>query len=102
MTDFKRKDIINMTTLVTLFMCYTLKFLVSSFYAATDKYFGVIVFIVEGILIINNVNIFTLLKNKDRDTIVIAALLVVIGVNLIVVHSGFGAYFTAANFALIF
>lgn len=97
-----RKNIINMTVITALFICYTLKFLVPSFYAATDKYFGLMVFLSEGLLLLNNFNIIDALKRRDREFFVIIILLAVIGINLFLVKSGFGAYFTAANFALIF
>lgn len=97
-----RKNIINITVILTLFMCYTLKFLVPAFYAATDKYAGLFVFLCEGLLLINNYNVFDAIKRRDKEFIIITLLLIIIGVNLIIVKSGFGAYFTAANFALIF
>lgn len=97
-----RKNLINMTVIITLFLCYTLKFLVPAFYAATDKYAGLFVFLLEGILLINNYNVLDALKKRDKDFFIITILLIVIGINLIIVKSGFGAYFTAANFALIF
>lgn len=96
-----RKNIINMTVIISLFMCYTLKFLVPSFYALTDKYMGLIVFLCEGLLILNNYDIIKAIKDKDRDFILIVVLVAIIGINLILVKSGFGAFFTAANFALI-
>ena len=96
-----RKNIINMTVIITLFSFYTLKFLVPAFYAVTDKYAGLFVFLCEGLLLLNNYNIIKALKDKDRELIFIALLVLIIGVNLILVKSGFGAFFTAANFALI-
>lgn len=100
--ETKLHTIINMTVFFTLFMCYTLKFLYPPFYAATDKYAGLFVFLMESVLLLNNFNPFEAIKNKDIDFIVCAVILVIIGVNLIVVGSGYGAYFTAANFILIF
>ena len=101
MKSISRKDIINMTVLLTLIFCYALKFFVPSFYAASDKYAGLFVFMCEGILLINNYNVVKAIKNKDKEFFFIIALLIIIMINLIIVHSGFGAYFTAANFALI-
>lgn len=101
MKSLGRKNIINMTVLVTLIICYALKFLVPAFYAATDKYAGLFVFMCECLLLVNNYNVFTALKNKDKEFFFISALLLIIGINLVIVNSGFGAYFTAANFALI-
>lgn len=101
MKVINRKNIINMTVLTILIVCYALKFLVPAFYAATDKYAGLFVFICEGLLLINNYNVLEALKKKDKEFFFITILLVIIGINLIIVHSGFGAYFTAANFALI-
>lgn len=96
-----RKNIINMTVIITLFSFYTLKFLVPAFYAVTDKYAGLFVFLCEGLLLLNNYNVIKALKDKDREFIFIVLLILIIGVNLILVKSGFGAFFTAANFALI-
>lgn len=90
-----------MSVLVTLIICYALKFLVPSFYAATDKYAGLFVFLCEGLLLLNNYNVIKALKEKDKELFFIIALLFIIGLNLVIVKSGFGAYFTAANFALI-
>lgn len=101
MKIFSRKNLINMSVLVVLIVCYACKFLIPAFYAATDKYAGLFVFLCEGLLLINNFNIFKALKEKDKELFFITALLIIIGVNLILVNSGFGAYFTAANFALI-
>lgn len=96
-----RKNTINMTVIITLFLFYTLKFLVPAFYAVTDKYAGLFVFLCEGLLLLNNYDVIKALKDKDRELIFIVLLILIIGVNLILVKSGFGAFFTAANFALI-
>lgn len=101
MKSLNRKNIINMSVLVTLIICYALKFLVPPFYAATDKYAGLFVFMCECLLLVNNYNVFDALKRKDKELLFTGALLVIIMINLVIVNSGFGAYFTAANFALI-
>lgn len=101
MNSNTRKNIINMTVIIALFMCYTLKFLLPSFYAATDKYFGLLVFFCESALLVNNFNVFKALKERDKELIYIGLLILIIFVNLLLVKSGFGAFFTAANFALI-
>ena len=101
MNAINRKNIINMSVLLTLILCYALKFIIPPFYAATDKYAGLFVFLCEGLLLINNFNVFKAIKEKDLEFFFIAALLLIIGINLVIVKSGFGAYFTAANFALI-
>lgn len=93
---------INLTVFFTLFICYTLKFLYPPFYVLTDKWFGMMVFISEGILLLNNFNPLEALKKRDKEFIILVMLLLLIGINLIVVNSGFGAYFTAANFILVF
>lgn len=95
-------SIINMSVFFLVFMCYTLKFLFPPFYALTDKYFGLFVFVSEGILLLNNFNPFSAIKNKDKEFFVVIALLLVTGLNLVIVKSGYGAYFTPANFILIF
>lgn len=100
--DTKLHRTINLTVFFLLFICYTLKFLYPPFYVMTDKYFGMMVFVSEGILLLNSFNPIEALKKKDKDFIILVLLLIIIGINLIVVNSGFGAYFTAANFILIF
>jgi len=101
MNSATRKNIINMTVIITLFMFYTLKFLVPAFYALTDKYAGLFVFVCEGLLLLNNYNVLEALKKKDKELFFIIALVLIIGINLVIVKSGFGAFFTAANFAII-
>lgn len=97
-----RKSIINMTVLITLFIFYTLKFLVPPFYALTDKYAGLFVFFCEGILFLNNYDFISAIKEKNKEFFLIVFLLILIGVNLILVNSGYGAFFTAANFVFAF
>lgn len=97
-----RQNIINMSIFIAMFMFYTLKFLVPPFYAATDKYAGLFVFLCEGILLLNNYNVFNALKSKDKEFFIFVVLLALIGINLLIVKSGFGAYFTAANFVMVF
>ena len=97
-----RKSIINMTVLITLFLFYTLKFLVPPFYALTDKYAGLFVFMCEGILFLNNYDFISAIKEKNKEFFLIVFLMVLIGVNLIIVNSGYGAFFTVANFAFAF
>ena len=97
-----RRSAVNLTVLTVLFLCYSLKFMWPHFYAVTDRYAGLFVFICELILFFNVHDPYKAIKRKDRDLIILAALLIIAGVNLIVVDSGFGAYFTAADFILIF
>lgn len=101
--------IINLAIFYLMFICYTLKFFYPPFYAMSDKFAGMFVFICEGILILNNYNPFKVLLSKDKndkdqkiELIIIVLLLIITGVNLIIVKSGFGAFFTASNFILIF
>lgn len=93
---------INLTVFFTLFICYTLKFLYPPFYVLTDKWFGMMVFASEGILLLNSFDPIEAIKKKDKDFFFLIFILMLIAINLIVVKSGFGAYFTAANFVLIF
>jgi len=93
---------VNMIIFIIMFSAYTLKFFIPWFYAATDKYFGMFIFLSEGLLILNNYNIIEGLKKKDKDLFIVAALLIITGLNLVIVKSGYGAYFTPANFILIF
>lgn len=92
---------VNMIVFFTMFICYTFKFLYPTFYAMTDKYFGMFIFISESILLLNNFNPFTAIKNRDKELLIVIGLLAITGLNLIIVKSGYGAYFTPANFILI-
>ena len=67
--ETKLHTIINMTVFFTLFMCYTLKFLYPPFYAATDKYAGLFVFLMESVLLLNNFNPFEAIKNNTIEQI---------------------------------
>ena len=86
---------------VIIFIGYALTFMVPKFYGATDKYVGVFIFLMCSVLVLNNVNIIEGLKNKDAEIIILAALVVITGLNLILVDSGKGAFFVAVNFMLI-
>ncbi len=98
----KTRELINLSVMLVMFVGYALTFMVPKFYGATDRYVGVFVFLCLCVLMINNVDILDLLRKKDRDLIILAALLVITLVNLLLVHSGLGAFFVAADFALIF
>ena len=94
-------DIINSVLLTMLFLFYTLTFFVPKFYGVTEDYVGVFVFCVLGLLAIVNVNPIKKIKEKDIEFIVLALLAVITGVNILVVNSGYGCFFVAVNFAVI-
>ncbi|MCR4656445.1 MAG: hypothetical protein K5770_09490 [Lachnospiraceae bacterium] len=98
----KTKELINLSVMLFMFAGYALTFMVPKFYGATDRYVGVFVFLCLCVLTINNIDILLLLKKKDRDLIILALLLAVTLINLLLVRSGLGAFFVAADFALIF
>ena len=98
----KWKNMINMAVLVLLFAGYSLTFLVPKFYGATDRYVGVFVFFSLLILFFNNLDIKLIFRYRSRDFILLSVLLFLTLINLIIVRSGFGAFFVAADFILIF
>ncbi len=98
----KARELINLSVMVIMFAGYALTFMVPKFYGATDRYVGVFVFLCLGLLTLNNVDILSLLKKRDRDFIILIVLMTVTLVNLFIVGSGLGAFFVAADFILIF
>lgn len=96
-----RKDVINTILMCAAFMFYTLTFFVPKFYGATENYVGVFVFVIVALMAVVNVNPIKKIKEKDIDFIVLCVLAVVTGINILVVDSGYGCFFVAVNFALI-
>lgn len=82
-------------------MGYALTFLVPKFYALTDRYASLFIFCMCGILFFCNVDWVQLIKNKDKEIWILAAVVLLTGINLIVIGSNKGAFFVAADFALI-
>lgn len=101
MNTNKRQIVINYIVLILMFAGYALTFMVPKFYGATDKYVGVFVFLMCAVLLVNNVDIISLIKKRDMEFIALAVLIVLTGVNLLIVDSGKGAFFVAANFAMV-
>ena len=99
---FKAYEPVNLIIMLIMFAGYALTFMIPRFYGATDRYVGVFVFLCLGLLTINNVDIFALLRKKDRDLIVLIILMAVTLINLLIAGSGLGAFFVAADFMLIF
>ncbi len=96
------RQVVSLVVIGITFIGYTLTFLVPKFYGLTDAYVGVFVFLMLGILLLVNVNLMEMLRKKDIETIVMMALIVLIGVNILIVHSGKGAFFVLADFILVF
>ncbi|HAG68834.1 MAG TPA: hypothetical protein DCL38_02545 [Lachnospiraceae bacterium] len=88
--------------MLIMFTGYALTFMVPRFYGATDRYVGVFVFLCLCALMLNNADIVSLLKQKDKELIMLIALLALTFINLLIVNSGLGAFFVAADFMLIF
>ncbi len=97
----KKKEIINLAVLSAMFLVYALTFTVAKFYDMTYPYAGLINFFFLTVLFFNNVNPVKLLKNRDKEFIILAVTVFITGINLILVNSGKGAFFVAANFVLI-
>ena len=94
-------DIVNTVLLTCMFLFYTLTFFVPKFYGVTEDYVGVFVFVILGLLALVNVNPIEKIRKHDIDFIVLAILAVLTGINILVVNSGYGCFFVAVNFALV-
>lgn len=97
----KIKDISNTVVMLLLFVFYALTFMVPKFYGLTEDYVGVFVFIMLVFLALINVNPISEAKSLNIDFLITVALIIVTGVNLMIVKSGLGAFFVAADFAAI-
>ena len=97
----KIRDISNIAVLLIMFLFYALTFMVPKFYGWTEDYVGVFVFVMLCFLVIINVNPFSEIKSLNVDFILLAALAVITGINLLLVKSGLGAFFVATNFGII-
>ncbi|MBR6452188.1 MAG: hypothetical protein IKS87_05745, partial [Lachnospiraceae bacterium] len=71
---------------ILLFAGYSLTFLVPKFYGATDRYVGMFVFLLLAILSLINADPLRRLLRRERETIVTAVLLLLIGINILIVH----------------
>ncbi|MBR4575181.1 MAG: O-antigen ligase family protein [Lachnospiraceae bacterium] len=96
------KAVITTILLLILFVFYTLTFFVPKFYGMTEKYVGLFVFAILVLVFLVNVNIMDRLKDKDKGLIALIALAVVTAANILIVDSGYGCFFVAVNFAMIF
>lgn len=96
------RDAVSTVLLLLLFAFYTLTFFVPRFYGLTEKYVGVFVFVMLAGLFAINVNPVKQIKEKDKELIALAVLMILAGINILIVHSGFGCFFVVSNFALIF
>ena len=99
--ETKAKDVISTALILCLFVFYTLTFFVPKFYGMTERYVGLFVFAILVPLFLLNVNIIKGLKEKDAGLIALIILAVVTAVNILIVHSGFGCFFVAVDFAVI-
>ena len=95
------KDICNSLLLICMFMFYTLTFFVPRFYGFTEKYAGLIVFAMLFVLALINVNPVEKIRQKDRSFIVLILLVILTGVNILIVKSGYGCFFVMGDFALV-
>ena len=95
------KDVCNSLLTVCLFAFYTLTFFVPKFYGLTEKYAGLIVFVMLLGLTLINVNPIEKIRQKDRGFIALVLLVVLTGINILIVKSGYGCFFVMADFALV-
>lgn len=95
------RDILNVVLFTALLMFYCLTFFVPKFYGLTEDYAGLIVFCLLGLFALVNVNPYAKIKEKDIDFFVLCILAVVVLLNIVLVNSGYGCFFVAVNFALV-
>ncbi|MDO5573189.1 MAG: hypothetical protein Q4G60_04325 [bacterium] len=99
--ESKRKIYINTILFFLMFVCYALTFLVPKFYGVTDRYASLFIFCICTVLFFNNVDWISLIRHKDKEIWILAAVVLLTGINLIVIGSNKGCFFVAANFALV-
>lgn len=99
--QFTIRDIANCILLFAALMFYSLTFFIPKFYGMTESYAGAIVFVILALMTIVNVNPIERIIHKDIDFIVLCILAVLVIVNILIVDSGFGCFFVAVNFAII-
>lgn len=97
----KARDIANTAILLIMFLFYALTFMVPKFYGWTEDYVGVFVFVMVCLLTLFNVNPISEIKSKCIDFYIIVLLVLITGINILAVNSGYGAFFVAADFAII-
>ena len=95
------RDIFNSLLIIAAFAFYTLTFFVPKFYGATEDYVGVFIFLILGVMTLVNVNPIKKLKEKDFEFIALVVLALLVGINILIVDSGYGCFFIAVNFAII-
>lgn len=96
------RDVLNTAVIFVWFMFYALTFMVPKFYGITENYVGVFVFLCLAALFFINVNPIQSIKDREIDFFLTGGIVVITAVNLLIVNSGLGAFFTAADFAVIF
>jgi len=98
----KLRNIINLIFISIFFLGFALTFLSPKFYGLTEIYVGVLVFLIYGVLFITNVDFVKLIKEKNKDFFILVGVMALTGINLLLVKSGLGAFFVAADFLLCF
>ena len=100
----RRREIINLAALFVMFLIYALVFTIAKFYDFYNIQYplaGPVNFCMLTVLVINNADIGAAVRRKDKDLVILAALIVITGINLVIVGSGKGAFFVPVNFLLI-
>lgn len=100
-SDMTGRDVVNTLLLLCLFVFYTLTFFVPKFYGMTEKYVGLFVFVILALLALVNINPIAKFKEKDKYFIALSLTVILTGVNILLVNSGFGCFFVMVNFALV-
>ncbi len=85
-----------------MFAFYTLTFFVPKFYGLTEKYVGLFMFVILALLAAVNIDPVKKIRAKDPDIIALILIVILTGVNILIVDSGFGCFFVMVNFALVF
>ncbi len=99
--EITAKDVCNSLLLFCMFMFYTMTFFVPRFYGLTEKYAGLIVFAMLSVIAAINVNPIGKIRQKDGTFIALLVLVILTGVNILIVKSGYGCFFVMTDFALV-
>ena len=87
-----------------MFFIYALVFTIAGFYDFYNIQYplaGPVNFCLLAVMVLNNVDLISAVRRRDKELIILTALIIITGLNLVIVGSGKGAFFVPVNFLLI-